>query len=169
MAFRKVSARIPTLLALMFRKRTWNSNSPDKTVEIGRSIGRKLKPGTVVALTGELGSGKTTLVKGIALGLGVKSKREVTSPTFVIFHIYKGRIPLYHFDLYRLERNSDLEAIGMDEFLDDPDAVSVIEWAERISSVPGRSDVQIKLIRKSENQRIIRIHPHAAFRSHTGD
>ena len=80
----------------------YQSHSAVQTVERGRAIGRMLEPGMVIALVGELGSGKTTLVKGLASGLGVKDPREVRSPTFVIFHIYKGRIPLYHFYLYPL-------------------------------------------------------------------
>lgn len=137
----------------------WHSKSPEETVRLGRQIGRSLKSGSLVALTGGLASGKTTLVKGLALGLGVKNKREVHSPTFVIFHIYKGRIPLYHFDLYRLEHISDLEAIGADEFLSDPEAVSVVEWADRIPSVLKRADLHIELNRTGENGRTIRIHP----------
>jgi tRNA threonylcarbamoyladenosine biosynthesis protein TsaE len=117
-------------------------------------------------LVGDLASGKTTLVKGIALGLGVKSAREVKSPTFVIFHIYPGRrkfsngvykgcVPLYHFDLYRLDSKSDLEGIGLDEYLFARDAVSVIEWAERIPEVLKRSDVKIELKSTGETKRTI--------------
>lgn len=136
----------------------WRTLSPTETMERGRLIGRTLQPGTVVALIGELGSGKTTLVKGLARGLGVKSAREVKSPTFVIFHIYKGRVPLYHFDLYRLGGNlSDLETIGIGEYLADPGAVSVIEWADRVPGVSEQADIKIKLSRASEKARIIRV------------
>lgn len=111
-----------------------------------------------MALVGEIGSGKTTLVKGIALGLGVQEAREVRSPTFVIFHIYKGRVPLYHFDLYRIEKVSDLEGIGMDEFLADPNAISVIEWADRVPIVSKQADIKIELSRSSDRGRIIRMY-----------
>lgn len=84
-----------------------------------------------MALTGSIGSGKTLFIKGLARGLGVKNPGEVKSPTFVLLHIYHGRMPIYHFDLYRLERERDLEGIGFDEFVSDRGAVSLIEWADR--------------------------------------
>ena len=117
-----------------------------------------LCPGSTVALIGELGSGKTTLVKGIALGLGVRDSREVKSPTFVIFHIYNGRIPLYHFDLYRLGGETDFEGIGLDEFLSDRAAVSVIEWADRAPQLSKSADVRVELARLSESKRQIRMY-----------
>ncbi len=140
--------------------RKWETHSPSETIERGRAIGRSLKPGTVIALIGDLGSGKTTLVKGLALGLGVKDAREVKSPTFVIFHIYKGRIPLYHFDLYRLDESRDVEGIGMDEFLSDPTAISVIEWADRIPAVLQQASVRIELTSSGETGRTIRVYSH---------
>ena len=136
------------------RKKKHLSKSAAETIQFGRKLGETLTPGTVVGLVGDLGSGKTTMVKGIALGLGVRNKRQVHSPTFVIFHIYKGRIPLYHFDLYRLEREADLDAVGFDEFLSDPNAVSVIEWADRIPSVLSRCHKQIDLRLQSEKERV---------------
>ena len=139
----------------------WNSHSPNETVERARLIAKSVCPGTLIALTGELGSGKTTFVKGLALGLGVKDAREVKSPTFVIFHIYQGRIPLHHFDLYRLDESSDLEGIGMDEFLTDPNVVSVVEWADRVPSVLKQAHVQVKLTRSGETDRTIEVYSHA--------
>lgn len=142
-------------------KQSFASHSASETIACGRKLARRLAPGTVVALTGDLGSGKTTLVKGIASGLGVRDRRQVHSPTFVIFHIYKGRFPLYHFDLYRLEKESDLDAIGIDEFLSDPSAVSVIEWADRIPSVFKRSKVRVDLLfrraSKLKEERLIQV------------
>ena len=142
----------------MRASRRWLSDSPSETIKTGRIISRLLKPGMVVALVGELGSGKTTLVKGLALGLGVRDAREVRSPTFVIFHIYKGRIPLYHFDLYRLSRPSDLEEIGLDEFFSDLNAISVIEWADRAPEIVKEANLKIELSRLSETRRAIRIY-----------
>ena len=84
-----------------------------------------------MALTGEIGSGKTVFIKGLCRGLGVKDSKKVKSPTFVLCHLYEGKIPLYHFDLYRLEKERELERIGFDEFLTDPRAVSLVEWADR--------------------------------------
>ncbi|MBI4372567.1 MAG: tRNA (adenosine(37)-N6)-threonylcarbamoyltransferase complex ATPase subunit type 1 TsaE [Candidatus Omnitrophica bacterium] len=138
----------------------WETHSPHETIERGRQIGRSLKPGTLVALVGDLGSGKTTLVKGIALGLGVKDAKEVKSPTFVIFHMYQGKIPLYHFDLYRLDESSDLEGTGLDEFLFDSNAVSVVEWADRIPSVLREASIRMELAHSGETGRIIRMVTH---------
>ncbi|HLD56197.1 MAG TPA: tRNA (adenosine(37)-N6)-threonylcarbamoyltransferase complex ATPase subunit type 1 TsaE [Candidatus Omnitrophota bacterium] len=141
-------------------RNAWLSSTPGETIERGRFIAKTLHPGSVVALEGDLGSGKTTLVKGIALGLGVKSAREVKSPTFVILHIYRGRIPLHHFDLYRLDQKSDLEGIGLEEFLADPKAVSVIEWADRIPEVSKQADLVVKLASKGKDKREIKLYSH---------
>lgn len=136
------------------------SRSPEETIRAGRRFGRKVKPGTVIALTGGLGSGKTTFVKGVALGLGVSDKREVKSPTFVIFHLYKGRVPLYHFDLYRLSQSAELAEIGMDEYLADSEVVSLVEWADRVPEVIEGADFEIKFSRKGEKSRVIEIIQH---------
>ena len=129
-----------------------HSNSPEETLKFGRRFGRHLLPGTVVALTGGLGSGKTTLIQSFAKGLGVK-KGEVKSPTFVLFHIYKGKYPVYHFDLYRLSDTSELEAIGFDEFIADPSAVSFVEWAERAAAFLPKDFLQVKLKDEGETVR----------------
>jgi len=121
----------------------------------GRSIGRTLKLGMSVALVGGLGSGKTVLVKGIAGGLGLKDQNEVKSPTFVILHVYQGRVPLYHFDFYRLEEVKDLEEIGLREFLSDPQAVSVAEWADRVPEIVRDADVRIDMSITGETTREI--------------
>jgi len=102
----------------------------EQTREYGIEIGKKLLPGDVVALTGELGAGKTTLAKAIAEGLGVKE--TVTSPTFILACEYKsGRLPLYHIDVYRLESPNESEDIGLDEYIYGP-GVTIIEWADHI-------------------------------------
>lgn len=136
------------------------SHSPEATIRAGREFGRTVKPGTVIALIGDLGSGKTTFVKGVSLGLGVSEAREVKSPTFVIFHMYKGRVPLYHFDLYRLDQSSDLTELGMDEYLGDSEAVSFIEWADRIPEVMTQADFEIRFSRPGEKIRTIEILAH---------
>ena len=141
----------------MTSQKIWKSFSAKETIEIGRAIGRTLKPGTAIAFCGELGSGKTTMIKGIGLGLGVKSEREIKSPTFVILHIYKGRIPLYHFDLYRMEGPSDLDSLGMDEFLSDPKAVTVIEWAERLQDISKQTNIKIEIKRLDQDIRVIKL------------
>jgi tRNA threonylcarbamoyladenosine biosynthesis protein TsaE len=105
------------------------SSSPEETEALGEDIARRLKPGAVVALRGGLGSGKTSLAKGIARGLGVGE--TVTSPTYTIIAEYAGTIPLRHIDAYRLSGDEDFERTGAAELLGG-DGVSLIEWSERI-------------------------------------
>lgn len=105
--------------------------SPDsaETLALGRAEGARCLAGDVVALCGELGAGKTQFVKGLAAGLGVAS--EVTSPTFTLIHEYTGgRLPVYHFDFYRLDSAAEAVALGLDEYLEGA-GVSVIEWADK--------------------------------------
>lgn len=104
------------------------SASPEATLALGERLGRLLRPGDVVLLSGTLGAGKTALTQGIARGVGVS--RPVSSPTFTILKEYEGRIPLYHFDLYRIEDPDELEALGFADYFYG-DGVSVVEWAER--------------------------------------
>ena len=108
------------------------SNGPEQTIEIARHIGEKLKRGDLLALSGELGSGKTCFTKGLAVGLGVSAEYQITSPTFTLINEYPARCKLYHFDVYRLNGYSELEDLGYDEYLSG-DGVVVIEWAEKIS------------------------------------
>ena len=104
----------------------------DETIKLGEIIGKSLEPGSIIALRGDLGAGKTVLVKGIARGLGIED--EPVSPTFVIMNAYEGRIPLYHFDLYRVSGAEELTGIGSDEFLFG-EGVAAVEWAERVEEI----------------------------------
>jgi len=109
---------------------TFISHSPVETESLGESWGRGAKHGQVIALSGELGAGKTQLVKGLARGLGVTAR--VHSPTFTLVNEYAGgRLRLFHLDLYRLESRGQILGAGLEEFLQ-PDGVAVIEWAERL-------------------------------------
>ncbi len=90
----------------------------------------QLKAGDVIGLFGDLGSGKTTFVKGLAKGLGLKDTGDVKSPTYVLMHIYPTRIPLHHFDLYRLSSGDDLDTIGFEEFMNEA-VISCVEWADK--------------------------------------
>jgi tRNA threonylcarbamoyladenosine biosynthesis protein TsaE len=111
------------------------TRSPDETVRAGEILAGILEPGDVVALTGDLGAGKTHLVQGVARGLGVAE--PVSSPTFNLLVVHPGRVPLYHFDLYRLERAEELDDIGFAEMLESG-GVSLIEWGDKFpEELPG--------------------------------
>ncbi len=110
---------------------TYTSHSPEETIRFGVQLGRQLFPGALIALSGELGSGKTCLVQGIARGLDVPEELYVTSPTYTLVNEYYGSLTLFHLDVYRLGGTADLEDIGYDEILGG-DGVVVIEWAEKI-------------------------------------
>jgi len=108
---------------------TFISHSDTETRALGETWGRSAQQGLVIALCGELGAGKTQLVKGVALGLGVTAR--VHSPTFTLLNIYRGgRLPLFHIDLYRLETHNQVTDAGLEEYFQ-PDGVAVIEWADR--------------------------------------
>ena len=134
------------------------TKSSQGTIKLGKELGRNLKAGDIVGLTGELGSGKTTLVKGIAAGMGLKRKEEISSPSFVLIKEYSGRIPLFHFDLYRLDKVREIEYLGVEEYLFGP-GVCVIEWAEKMGK--SLSDfLQINLVIKAKDDREIEFYPH---------
>lgn len=108
------------------------SLSAQQTWEIARSIGEKLRQGDVLALSGELGSGKTCFTGGLARGLGVDEKYQITSPTFTLINEYPARHKLYHFDVYRIKDYDEFEDLGYEEYLGS-EGVVVIEWAEKIA------------------------------------
>ncbi len=132
------------------------TDSADATEALGSQIGAALTAGTVVALEGDLGAGKTVLTRGIARGLGIAE--PVTSPTFAIVQEYTGRgLTLYHMDMYRLQGADDALAFGVEDFLQDPGAVSVIEWAERVEAILPLPYLRIHLRRLDEVRREITI------------
>lgn len=131
------------------------SDNPLDTVRFGERLARACRGGEIICLFGELGSGKTTLVKGLAKGMGIRPAK-VLSPTFVLMNIYEGRLPLYHFDLYRLEDVKGIESIGYEEFFYG-EGVSVIEWAERLGEVMPEEFLKIKLSHKDELRRTITV------------
>ena len=107
------------------------TKSPEETAAIGEKIGRLFSAGTVICLYGDLGAGKTLFVQNLAKGLEIDE--DVTSPTFNIMNVYEGRLPLYHFDLYRLEQEYELEDIGFYDYVDAPEGIVVIEWADKFA------------------------------------
>ncbi len=126
----------------------------EETIKLGEKIAKRLKPGDLVALSGELGAGKTTLVKGIAKGLGVKNYRYVNSPSFVLVKEYKGKIPLFHFDIYRLNNLKDIEDIGYEDYLA-RDGVIVIEWSSKMARILPKRHLDVALKIKSPGKRTI--------------
>jgi tRNA threonylcarbamoyladenosine biosynthesis protein TsaE len=132
------------------------SKSIEETIESGAKLAKKLKRGDVVALIGNLGAGKTVFTKGIAKGLGVKNVRYVNSPTFVIIKEYKGKLPLYHFDIYRMDGAGVIDSENFEEYFYG-DGVTVIEWADKIRKLLPPKYVEVKLSVAGENRRKIEI------------
>ena len=131
------------------------THSEKETIGIAKKFAKTLKPGAVVALEGDLGSGKTTFIKGVALGLGLKDADDVKSPTFAILHVYPTTPKLYHFDLYRFETAKEAEAIGFEEFTNDPGVISCIEWPERAAALIPPSAIRLRLEVAGEHSRKI--------------
>lgn len=130
------------------------SSSDRKTHDLGMKFGKKLSQG-LICLYGELGAGKTTFVQGLAKGLGVRSK--VASPTFTYQRIHKGRVKLYHFDCYRLEKPDALLIEEIREALKRNDGIVAVEWAEKIESFLPAERINIRIGHKSENERSINL------------
>ncbi len=129
---------------------TIRTTSAGQTREFGKSFAKKLTGGAVICLYGNLGAGKTTLVQGIARGLGIK--KRVISPTFVLMRQYNH---LYHIDLYRLETVEDTTALGLEELWSDPANILLIEWPEKIQQLLPKDHWEIKLTSIGENEREI--------------
>lgn len=132
------------------------SNSPAETEAIGAALAKRLGPGSVVAFTGDLGAGKTAFVRGLARGLGVTSR--VTSPTFTVVNEYgEGRLPLFHFDMYRLSSSDELYDIGWEDYLA-RGGICAVEWSENILDALDDKTVRVDLRRgRDENRRVIKI------------
>ena len=127
---------------------TFISNSVAETERFGRGFAEKLSKGSVIALTGELGGGKTHLVKGLAAGLG--SDAEVTSPTFTLVHEYRdGRLPVYHLDFFRIKDRQSAERLGLDDYFFG-DGVSLIEWADKFPELIPANAIWISFEMQSD-------------------
>lgn len=140
------------------RTRTWVTEGPEETFNLGKQFGEQLAGGEILLLSGPLGAGKTILVKGIASALGVDAD-EVTSPSFTLVNPYSGRLSLFHIDLYRLDEGAfAAHAVDLDELLRDENAVIVIEWAERLGRYPLPGNVwRIAVTGDGEDPRTISI------------
>ena len=125
------------------------SHSPTETESIGEALGNNLLPGTVLAYIGDLGMGKTAFTRGLARGLGCSGR--VTSPTFTIVNEYHGKIPLFHFDMYRLVDSDDLFDIGWEGYLE-RGGVCAVEWSERITDALPEDTLFVTIARHPENE-----------------
>ena len=133
------------------------THSPEETVAFGRQLALELSPPLIVLLRGELGAGKTTLVKGIAEGFQAASAEDVTSPTFTLVHEYRGpRATLYHIDLYRIDTERELETLGLDDLLA-PDSILLIEWGEKFPRLMRDRNLEIVLERVGKDDRRIQV------------
>ncbi len=130
------------------------THSADETVALGRSLAVLLTPPKLVLLRGDLGAGKTTLVKGIAEGFQAASQEDVTSPTFTLIHEYRGpSASLYHIDLYRVDTPRQLETLGLDDLISD-NSLLLIEWGEKFPRFVRERDVEIALDRLPDTKRL---------------
>jgi tRNA threonylcarbamoyladenosine biosynthesis protein TsaE len=130
------------------------SSSSEATFHYGFLLGEKLKSGSVIAFFGDLGSGKTTFVKGLAKAVAQIEPREVSSPTFNYFHVYSGSKTLYHFDLYRLKSEKEFLALGFDEYFQ-VDGICCLEWSEKITALLPQETIRIHFSHIEENKRKI--------------
>jgi tRNA threonylcarbamoyladenosine biosynthesis protein TsaE len=120
------------------------THSSEETTQWGREFAKRLKPPVLILLTGDLGTGKTTLTKGIVSGLGAAKEDDVTSPTFTLVHVY-GKLPkVYHGDLYRIENFHDFETLGLEDIFSTP-AVAILEWSERFPLASPWPQIRVRL------------------------
>jgi tRNA threonylcarbamoyladenosine biosynthesis protein TsaE len=134
------------------------THSAEETIAFGRTLAELLAPPKLVLLRGDLGAGKTTLVKGIVAGFEAAEEEDVTSPTFTLVHEYRGpRANLYHIDLYRIDTQRELETLGLDDLRAERDSILLIEWGEKFSRLLRERDVEISLERDGESGRRIAI------------
>jgi len=131
------------------------SRSEDETRAAGESLAATLGPGDTVLLTGDLGMGKTVFARGTAVGLGVDAE-QVRSPSFTLVNLYSGRLPVYHIDLYRIEKVEDMDELGLQEILGG-DGVAIVEWAERLGPYRPDGAVEVRIEDRGGQEREIRI------------
>jgi tRNA threonylcarbamoyladenosine biosynthesis protein TsaE len=137
--------------------REFTTSSPEETMALGREVAKMLAPPKLVLLCGDLGAGKTTLVKGIAEALDAASEDDVTSPTFTLIHEYRGpRVTVYHIDLYRVDTQRELDTLGLDDLVGENN-ILLIEWGDKFSRFARERDLEIAFERIGEDRRRIAI------------
>ncbi|HWF93305.1 MAG TPA: tRNA (adenosine(37)-N6)-threonylcarbamoyltransferase complex ATPase subunit type 1 TsaE [Terriglobales bacterium] len=137
--------------------REFTTHSADQTISLGRELAEMLSPPKLVLLRGDLGAGKTTLVKGIAAAFHAAEEEDVTSPTFTLIHEYRGPVAtLYHIDLYRVDTARQFETLGLDDLIAE-NSILLIEWGEKFARFERDKDVEIILDRLDENERKITV------------
>jgi len=138
--------------------REYTTHSAEETIALGRELAATLRDMRMVILRGDLGAGKTTLVKGIAEGLQAASRDDITSPTFTLIHEFRGpEVTLYHVDLYRIETERELQTLGLDEIFAEPGNLVLLEWGEKFPRYQRERDAEIAIERTGEQERRIRI------------
>ena len=136
--------------------REFRTRSPEESISAGHTIAQDLEPGQMVVLRGDLGAGKTTLVKGIAEAFEAARQEDVTSPTFTLVHEYRGRaVALFHIDLYRIDTDRELATLGIDDLRAEPGSILLVEWGEKFEKVKAESDGEILIERIGESERRI--------------
>jgi tRNA threonylcarbamoyladenosine biosynthesis protein TsaE len=137
--------------------KTFETHSAEQTTELGSKLAAELKPGSLVLLRGDLGAGKTTLVKGIAEGFRAAEAESVTSPTFTLIHEYRGpEVTLYHIDLYRIDTERELDTLALDDLMD-ANSILLIEWGEKFERFLKERDVEIAIESTGGDGRKIRV------------
>lgn len=132
------------------------SRSSEETISIGRQLASSLKPGQMIVLRGDLGAGKTTLVKGIAEAFDAAPQEDVTSPTFTLVHEYRGpTATLFHIDLYRIDTERELMTLGIDDLRSEPGSILLVEWGEKFDRITNDSHAEIVIERIGETERRI--------------
>jgi tRNA threonylcarbamoyladenosine biosynthesis protein TsaE len=140
--------------------REFHTRSADETIAIGRGFRDLLQPGEMIFLRGDLGAGKTTLVKGIAVGFHAALQEDVTSPTFTLVHEYRGpEITLFHIDLYRIDTERELMTLGIDDLRSEPHSILLVEWGEKFRQIVQESAAEIRIQRTGETEREIIFEP----------
>jgi tRNA threonylcarbamoyladenosine biosynthesis protein TsaE len=135
-------------------ERTFETASEGETRRLGEQLGKALRPGDIVALVGDLGAGKTVLAKGIVAGLG--GREEATSPSFTLVNVYDAPLPVYHLDFYRLEREEEVESLGLRDLLDGR-GVILVEWADRVPAGLPQDRLEVTFRRIDEQRRALRV------------